>query len=110
MTQRRVDAQKELELELGRWKKKAADQQKEIAQLKGELEEYELGRAQLSRAVDGVLAETAKKFGEKRAEGGWQMCIPAPKVTRDARDYDVLAQRDAGDYVVTVRPKKAGAR
>ncbi len=110
MADRNVDRIKELELELGRWKKRVSGQQKELARLKEELKEFEAGRAQLCQAADGVLAETAKTFGERLKDGGWRMSIPAPSVARTARDYDVLAQREAGGYVVTVLPRKDQAR
>ena len=106
MADRNVDRIKELELELGRWRKKAADQQKELARLSGRLKECEAGAAQLCRAADGVLAETALKFGEK-ADGGFRISIPATSVLNNAQNYEVSTGRDkeGESYVVFVKKK-----
>lgn len=103
---RNIDKIKELEYELGRWRKKAAKQQEQIRQLKSEAEDAWDMLRDISRVSDSVLCEVALKFGEQ-VDGGYRISVPMPSVSDIMREYDVSTGRDKehGLYVVFVKKK-----
>ena len=103
---RNIDKIKELEYELGRWRKKAAEQQEQIRQLKSEAEDAWDALMDINHAADSVLCNVALKFGEQ-ADGGYKNSIPMPSVSDIMRDYEVSTGRDKehGLYVVFVKQK-----
>lgn len=103
---RNIDKIKELEYELGRWRKKAAKQQEQIRQLKSEAEDAWDALRDINHAADSVLCNVALKFGEQE-DGGYKISIPMPSVSDIMREYDVLTGRDkeGESYVVFVKKK-----
>lgn len=97
--------------ELGRWKKKVADQQKQIDALKAEVEASFCGMRELSAVTDSVLISLALRYGEARQDGGSYLSIPLVSVRQNLRDYAVSADisSDNAHYDIAVRrrPKKA---
>lgn len=103
---RNIDKIKELEYELGRWQKKAAEQQEQIKQLKSEAEVAWDGLRDLNHAADSILCNVALQFGEQE-DGGYKISIPMPSISDIMREYDVSTDRDKeyGLYVVFVKKK-----
>ena len=103
---RNIDKIKELEYELGRWRKKAAEQQEQIKQLKSETEDAWDALRDINYAADSVLCNVALKFGEQE-DGGYKISIPMPSVSDIMREYDVSTGRDkeGESYVVFVKKK-----
>lgn len=103
---RNIDKIKELEYELGRWRKKAAEQQEQIKQLKSETEDAWDALRDINYAADSVLCNVALKFGEQE-DGGYKISIPMPSVSDIMREYEVSTGRDkeGESYVVFVKKK-----
>lgn len=108
MAMRNIDKIKELNYELGRWQKKAADQQKDINKLRSELEQAEKGMLEINRALDSIMAEATLKFGAEVGVGAWEMVLPLVSVLRNTRDYAVSASvgNDNDSYIVRVERRK----
>lgn len=115
---RNVDKIKGLEKELGRYRKKVADQQKENDALKKRMIQAMEGSAETNRAVDAILAQVALKYGEKARdeetgdELGWRLSLPMFSVDEMMAQYEVRTRRDetTQEYIVGVMeraPKKA---
>lgn len=115
---RNVDKIKNLEKELGRYRKKVADQQKEIFGLRKQLVVTIEGSSEANKAVDAILARVALKYGEKARdeetgeELGWRLSIPLFSVSETLEQYEVRTRRDetTQEYIVGVMeraPKKA---
>ena len=62
---RNVDEIKRLKHEIGRYRKKVADQQKENRELREQLEAFQAGMRELNMASDMILARTAMDYGEE---------------------------------------------
>ena len=94
---------------IGRLNKKIMDQAKTIKELREELAGLDQAAQQLSAAVDSILCEAARTFGENVDEKEYTLRLPLVSVRRALRDYtvstDVSEENDA--YVVTVRRREA---
>lgn len=114
---RNVDKIKNLEKELGRYRKKVADQQKEIFGLRKQLVVTIEGSSEANKAVDAILAQAALKYGEKARdeetgeELGWRLSIPMFSVAETLEQYEVKTRRDENtqEYIVGVMERKAEA-
>ncbi len=112
--ERNIDKIKRLEKELGRYQKKAADQAKEEARLRGLLETAQKGVVQTNRAVDAILAQTAITCGEAVTdeetgkEIGWRLSVPLFRIDDILGKYEVRSRRDAeaGMYRIGVAPRE----
>ncbi len=100
-------SKKELLLELGRWMKKVEDQQKEILKLREKNNTFEAGSVQLSKIVDSIMVEVAKKFGNEVGDGVFEAVIPIPFVP-EKQTEKVCATRDEerNTYTIRVEPVK----
>ena len=111
---RNIDRIKELEKELGRYRKKVADQQEEIYTLRKNLGAAMQGSAETNKAVDAILAQTALKYGERARdedtgeELGWRMSIPLFSVAETLERYEVRTRRDETtmEYIVGVMERR----
>lgn len=113
--ERNVDKIKRLEKEIGRYKKKIADQAKENDELRRRLKAAHAGNGETQRAVDAILAQTAIIYGEKvmdeetGAELGRSLTLPMFRVDDILARFEVRARRDteADRYIVGVVPREA---
>jgi hypothetical protein len=110
--ERNIDKVKRLERELGRYRKKVADQQEEHDKLKRDLQLLMDGNREMQQAVDAILAETAVKYGtvQRDADGtvmGWNISIPCMIVDETLKRYEIRARRDepTDSYQIGVIPK-----
>lgn len=78
--ERNVDKIKRLEHELGRYRKKVADQARETEKLRQKVADADAGSAQLQAMVDAVLTAVALEYGlhvtDEEASGeelGWRL-------------------------------------
>lgn len=100
---------KELEKELGRYRKRAADDGATIKRLRTQLK----GAEELGRAVDAVLAVAAVRFGEQITDedGGVLGCrleLPPVKVDEVLHCWEVRARKDeSGALIVGVAKRDA---
>lgn len=92
---RNIDKIKDLEKELGRYRKKVDDQQKEIDALREQVKTAHVGLAQLSMDMDAFQAQTALKDGTRAKDEdtgediGWNMALPLYSVGETVKKYEV---------------------
>lgn len=111
---RNVDKIKDLEKELGRYRKKVSDQQQEINMLRRRLDEAMDGAVEASRALDAILARAAVKYGERARdedtgeELGWRLTLPCFSVADTLERYEVRARRDeeTREYILGVMERE----
>lgn len=111
---RNVDKIKGLEKEMGRYRKKVEDQQKEIFGLRKQLVVTIEGYSEANKAVDAILAQAALKYGERARdedtseELGWRLKIPMFSVSETLEKYEVRTRRDerTQEYIVGVMERK----
>lgn len=114
---RNVGKIKDLEKELGRYRKKVEDQQKEIDGLKKRQFDDLEGNKQINQAIDAILAQIALKYGELAMdeetgeELGWRLSIPLFSVSETLERYEIRTRRDERmqEYIVGVMERKAEA-
>lgn len=107
---RNVDKIKALEKELGRYKKKVADQAKENTELRRRLREAYAGNAELRRAVDAVLVHTALTYGQEAVDEetgvplGHRLPLPFFQIEDILGRYEVRTRRDENtmEYIIGV--------
>ncbi len=113
--EKNVDKLKHLERELGRFRKKAEDQNKELRRLKASLEEANTGSQQTQSAMDAILTALALQYGQKVTNPeqpdlvlGFRLHIPACNIPELRNHYEVHARRDheTDGYVVGVVPRQ----
>lgn len=112
--ERNVDKIKRLEKEIGRYKKKVADQAKENEKLRQSLKLAHDGNAQTQRAVDALMAQVAITYGEVVTDEetgeklGYSLSLPAFSVDETLAEFEVRARRDVekNQYVVGVVPRE----
>lgn len=112
---RNVDKIKGLEKELGRYRKKVEDQQKEIDALRKNLGAAMNGNAEINKAVDAILAIVALKYGnpieddDTGEELGWRLSLPLFSVAETLEKYEIRTRRDEKTqaYIVGVMEKKS---
>ena len=113
---RNADKIKALEKELGRYRKKVADQAKENAGLRQRLQDLYAGNAELQRSVDAILAMVALTYGEEakdeetRASLGYRISISLFLVDDVLEKYEIRARRDdiKQEYIIGVVPRETG--
>lgn len=109
---RNIDRIKDLEKELGRYRKKVADQQKEIDGLREQVVTAHAGLAQLSMGMDAFQAQTALKYGtmaideDTGEELGWNMLLPLYSMEETVEKYEVHTWRKEQEYFVGVMERK----
>lgn len=111
---RNVDKIKDLEKELGRYRKKVEDQQEEIYTLRKNLGAAMNGAAETNKAVDAILARVALKYGnpieddDTGEELGWRLSIPMFSVSETLERYEIRTRRDekTQEYIVGVMERK----
>lgn len=107
---RNVDKIKGLEKELGRYRKKIVDQQKEIDRLMEGIALAESGSMETNMLVDAIMAQTALKYGEPVEDEdtgeriGYRVTLPMFSVSETLKKYEVRTRRNnaAKEYVVGV--------
>lgn len=104
--ERNVDKIKRLEHELGRYRKKVADQARETEKLRQKMADADAGSAQLSAMVDAVLTAVALEYGlhvtDEEASGeelGWRLSLPLVDVAELRRRYEIHARKNASGGV-----------
>lgn len=110
---RNIDKIRKLEHELGRYRKKVADQDKLIMKLRDQLDEVHAGAIELQNHTDALLTVVARQFGEMvtdeetMEELGRRLRLPPFDTADVRRRYEIHARRDAetGDYIVGVVPR-----
>lgn len=108
---RNVDKIKDLEHELGRYRKKVNDQSIQIADLQAQVRGFEEGVRETSILVDALMAAVANRFGEAvRGEGddviGFRLELDDFAVDRMMERYEVSARRQGEKYVIGVLAKE----
>lgn len=113
--ERNVDKIKRLEHELGRYRKKVADQAKETKKLRQKVADADVGSAQLQAMVDAVLTAVALEYGlhvtDEEASGeelGWRLSLPLVDVAELRRRYEIHARKNAsGGVTIGVMEREA---
>lgn len=95
---------KKLRYELGRYRKKVMDQQKEIEELRNELEEYADGLLELSAASDALSTTVAIAFGKEQKDGSREVVIPRVNLEQ-CRDYILYVADGEEGYLLSAKPK-----
>ena len=108
---RNVDRIKELEHELGRYRKKVADQQKELDKLNNQVRTQAEGADQVGILVDAILAATASRYGTVVEDDdgnviGFRLELEAFELERMRKRWKVSAQRRGSSYVVGVMERE----
>lgn len=111
---RNTDKIRELEKELGRYRKKVADQNKAIGDLEKRLEGAAAANIEVHKAIDAILAQAAVRYGERvrddetGEEVGWRMVVPVFSVDDTLGQYEVRTRKDeaAGEYIVGVMERR----
>lgn len=113
--ERNVDKIKRLEHELGRYRKKVADQARETEKLRQKVADADAGSAQLSAMVDAVLTAVALEYGlhvtDEEASGkelGWRLSLPLVDVAELRRRYEIHARKNgSGGVTIGVMEREA---
>lgn len=113
--ERNVDKIKRLEHELGRYRKKVADQAKETEKLRRKVADADAGSAQLQAMVDAVLTAVALEYGlhvtDEEASGeelGWRLSLPLVDVAELRRRYEIHARKNgSGGVTIGVMEREA---
>ena len=108
---RNVDRIKALEHELGRYRKKVADQQKELDRLNEQVRTQAEGADQVGILVDAILAATASRYGTvvEHDDGnviGFRLELADFELERMRKRWKVSAQRRGSSYVVGVMERE----
>lgn len=114
---RNADKIKSLEKELGRYRKKVADQDRIIKGLEDMVETANAGDRQMHMAVDAILAQAAVKYGapvrdEESGEPlGYRLVLPAFSIEKTLNRFEVRARRDeeAAEYVIGAMERREEA-
>ena len=80
------------------------DEQKlgQIRQLQKELNDAHEGLRELSRALDGIVAQMAVRYGSKTDRGYEVRLTPVPP---DEMPYTLETRREQGEYIICALPK-----
>lgn len=108
---RNVDRIKALEHELGRYRKKVADQQKAIDRMSEQVRTQAEGADQVGILVDAILAATASRYGTVVEDDdgnviGFRLELADFELERMRRCWRVSAQRRGSSYVVGVMERE----
>lgn len=111
MPERNVDKIKRLEHELGRYRKKVADDAKEIERLRRLLTQANRGNQETQAMVDALLTAVAMNFGEDAVDPddaskvlGKRLTLPRFNFAEIRARYEVHARKDEENdaYVIGV--------
>ena len=113
---KRCAGEEKLARELGRYRKKTADQERELTVLRERLGEADQAAAELCRAVDAILIQTALTYGQEALDEesgeklGVRLTLPEYRLEDLLARYEVRARpdRQAGTYVVGVAARETG--
>lgn len=108
--ERNVDKIKRLEKEMGRCRKKIADQDRVIKAQHESLAIAHGGAAEIQRGVDAIIAQAALTYGEDVRDEesgaflGKRLTLPAFRVEETLERYEIRARKDetTGEYIVGV--------
>lgn len=113
--ERNVDKIKRLEHELGRYRKKAADDAKENERLRKLLERANKGNQETQAMVDALLTAIALRFGEDAVDPddeskvlGKRLTLPRFNFLEMRSRYEVHARKDAeaNEYIIGVAERQ----
>lgn len=112
--ERNVDKIKRLDHELGRYRKKVADQDRELKELRRELEEACAGNRETQDAVDAVLTAVTLAHGVQAEDPdageaiGWRLAVPYFDIREMRETYEIHARRDeeTASYVLGVASRR----
>ena len=109
---RNVDEIKRLKHEIGRYRKKVADDAKEMRKLREQLEDFQRSSEQVHRTVNAILIRMAMEYGvlatdDKTGEKlGWRLEMQKPDVEMCSQ-YEVRTRvNEQGGYTVGVLPRE----
>lgn len=102
---RNIDKIKNLEHEMGRYRKKVNDQSIQIADLEAKIQLYEEGARQTNVLVDALMAAVAQKYGiTVRDENdyliGFRLELDDFAVDRMMDRFEVSSQKRGTQYIV----------
>lgn len=112
--ERNVDKIKRLEHELGRYRKKVADQGKELNHLRKMLGQAHHGNRETQALVDALLTAITLEHGEvahdpdePEKELGWRLSLHRFNFAEMRAKYEVHARKDqeADAYIIGVVPR-----
>lgn len=109
---RNVDRIKQLNHELGRHRKKVADQDARIMELERRVQDREEGAAQVSVLVDAVLAALAASYGTRVTDDednllGYRLELEGFDLERMRELWQVSAQKRGDTYTIGVMARDA---
>ena len=102
---RNVDKIKDLEHEMGRYRKKVNDQSIQIADLEAKIRAYEEGARQTGTLVDAILAAVASKYGvvardESQEVIGYRLELDDFAVDRMMDRFQVNSPKRGTQYII----------
>lgn len=108
---RNVDRIKQLNHELGRYKKKVADQDSRIRELEEQVVDREEGANQVACLVDAVLAAVASSYGTAVMDDddtiiGYRLELEGFDLERMRELWQVSAQRQGDTYTIVVMARE----
>lgn len=115
MPERNVEKIKRLEHELGRYRKKVADDEKEIGRLRGLLAQADRGNRDTQAMVDAILTAVTLKCGEDARDPddeskvlGKRLTLPHFNFLEMRSRYEVHARKDAeaNEYIIGVAERQ----
>lgn len=117
MPERNVEKIKRLEHELGRYRKKVADDEKEIGRLRGLLEQADRGNRDTQAMVDAILTAVTLKCGEDARDPddeskvlGKRLILPRFNFLDMRTKYEIHARKDeeTDSYIIGVVERSSG--
>ena len=109
---RHIDEIKLLKREIGRYRKKVADQQKEIQRMKEREQSNMEGLKEMTQFCNALIIQTALSYGRREEEEGevlgWRLELPALDVRALGEKYERRSRRDAesNTLVIGVLPRE----
>lgn len=105
---------KQQDREMGRYRKKIADQEKRIKILESNLQSAQTGMIEMQSMVDALLSTITLHHGEKAIdvesgkEIGWRLTVPIFDVAQIREKYEIHARKDFEQeaYVIGVAPRE----
>ena len=100
----KADKIRDMEYELGRWKKKASDQQVKIKQLEKERDDALMAKEIAHRIVDSICIAIVRKFGRQVSDEAWEQDFSAVMLESVLRDYrlDAVRAEKGNGYIFKV--------
>lgn len=117
MPERNVEKIKRLEHELGRYRKKVADNEKEIGRLRGLLAQADRGNRDTQAMVDAILTAVTLKCGEDARDPddeskvlGKRLILPRFNFLEMRTKYEIHARKDeeTDGYIIGVVERSSG--